>query len=74
VDISRFELSTSFGGFGLNRMESMMSMSSQEFLELLEREPVEVDFRNGKYEIRNGRHRVARAIIDGCESIFVIVL
>ncbi len=82
ADLSQFRTSKRSHGFGLTRMEEMMQSN---FDELLQKEPVELDTaRNDKgqpagvkidgvnkkaYEIRNGRHRIARAIIENRKTI-----
>lgn len=87
VDTSVFKKSNQPHGFGLSRMENMMSI---EFDELLAKEPVQVKPAktsagkpmgvriDGKmvplYDIVNGRHRVARAIIEKRDDIPAIVI
>jgi hypothetical protein len=72
IDISAFELSDLPSGFGLNRMNNIMELTSEKFVELLKDEPVDLQFVPGrKHEIRNGRHRIARAILEGHETICV---
>ena len=67
VDITGFRLSSRPSGFGLEKMDNMMDISDVDFYEILRSEPVELDYdsSSGTYEIRNGRHRIARSIIVG---------
>jgi hypothetical protein len=77
MEMSQFKTSKQPAGFGLSRMDRMME--EFEFDELLRTEPIEITpaTKNGKlvgiqidgkmkklYEIVNGRHRIARAIIE----------
>ena len=82
LDTEGFKMSTKEPGFRLSRMERMMEANIDE---LLENEPVELEHCftaegkkkgrkiNGKgvlvYDIVNGRHRIARAIIEGKTEI-----
>jgi hypothetical protein len=70
-------------GFQLSRMDRMSSLSRAEFEELLTRDPVQVTplrkdgvalQKNGLplYDIVDGRHRVARAIMEHMTTILVI--
>ena len=65
IDLSDFEIFDD-GTLPLNRMANMMSL---DFDELLEKEPVQLKESYGYYTILNGRHRVARAIIEGRTTI-----
>jgi hypothetical protein len=87
ADLSEFKLSRSPPGFRLSRMDQMIQSN---FDELIKNEPIElkiaknnegkmigvkIDGRMKKaYEILNGRHRIARAIIDGKKTINAIIL
>lgn len=71
LDIFEFEKSDRFGGFDLNRI---FELNSEEFKNLLETDLIELDLMElksdkKKYEIRNGRHRVARCIIENIEQM-----
>jgi hypothetical protein len=82
IDTTEFKKSKGVPGFRVSRMDNMMSL---DFDELLSREPVELKPAknsagqpmgitiDGKkyplYEIMNGRHRIARSIIEGREKI-----
>lgn len=82
ANLDEFRLSKGGQGFPLNRMENIMQV---DFDELLKNEPVELILaRNNQgkiigikidgklmraYEILNGRHRIARAIIDNRKTI-----
>lgn len=65
ADLSGFKI-VDDGTLPLNRMSTMMSLN---FNDLLEKEPVQLKESYGYYTILNGRHRVARAIIEGRTSI-----
>jgi hypothetical protein len=65
ADLSGFEIFDD-GTLPLNRMDNMMSLN---FDELLENEPVQLSESYGYYRILNGRHRIARAIIEGRKTI-----
>lgn len=68
--IDQFELSKLPKGFPLNRMKNIMELTPNKFLELLEIEPIYLKLNlDNKYEIQNGRHRIARAIIEGYSTI-----
>jgi hypothetical protein len=87
IDLNQFKLSKSNPGFRLPRMEKMMQSN---FDELIQNEPIELKIarnNDGKmiglkidgtmkkaYEIINGRHRIARAIIDGKKTINAVIL
>ena len=87
LDISMYKQSKLDPGFPLPRMERMMEA---DFNDLLDREPVEViQARSsaGKplgtkidgvmkplYEIQNGRHRIARAILEGKQTVPILIL
>lgn len=87
VDLTEFKLSKGQPGFRLPRMEQMMQSN---FDELIQNEPVELKVaRNNEgrmiglkidgvmkkaYEILNGRHRIARAIIEGRKTINANIL
>ena len=87
IDLNQFKLSKSNPGFRLPRMEQMMQSN---FDELIQNEPIELKIarnNDGKmiglkidgtmkkaYEIINGRHRIARAIIDGKKTINAVIL
>jgi hypothetical protein len=87
VDLSEFKLSRNPAGFRLSRMDQMIQSN---FDELIKNEPIELKIaRNNEgkmigvkidgtmkkaYEILNGRHRIARAIIDGKKTINAIIL
>lgn len=82
ANLDEFRLSKGAQGFALKRMENIMQV---DFDELLKNEPVElIPARNNQgkiigikidgklkkaYEILNGRHRIARAIIDNRKKI-----
>jgi len=65
IDLSGFTV-VDDGTLPLNRMENMMSL---DFNSLIENEPVQLKESFDGYRIQNGRHRVARAIIEGRKSI-----
>lgn len=65
ADLSGFEIIDD-GTLPLNRMDNMMSLN---FDELLLSEPVQLQESYGYYKILNGRHRIARAIIEGRNKI-----
>ena len=86
MDLSTFELNKSLAKFPLSRMSLMMSANFEQLLKL---NPIEIKPKiiHGQkmccliegqikplYEIINGRHRVARAIIDGHKKINVKIL
>lgn len=87
LDISMYKQSKLDPGFPLPRMERMMEA---DFNDLLDREPVEViQARSsvGKplgtkidgvmkplYEIQNGRHRIVRAILEGKQTVPILIL
>ena len=87
VDLTEFKLSKGQPGFRLPRMEQMMQSN---FDELIQNEPVELKVaRNNEgkmiglkidgvmkkaYEILNGRHRIARAIIEDKKTINANIL
>lgn len=76
VDFTKFILSNDLNEFRLSRMEQMMLSN---FDKLLQTEPVQLKIMNyiididgiesQLYEIINGRHRVARAIIEDMKTI-----
>lgn len=85
-DVSGYKMSRESGGFPLRRLGRMMNAN---FNALLAEEPVELRkaVSRGKpmgakidgvmkplYEIVNGRHRIARAIIESRESIDAIIV
>ncbi len=73
-----FKMSKGEQGFKLSRMDGMMSVLN--FDALLTAEPIEIKasmtLPNGTilYEIQNGRHRVARAIIEQRQHIEATIL
>jgi hypothetical protein len=87
IDLSQFKLSNGEQGFPLKRMQRMMV---SDFDVLIQNEPVELKIaknNEGKmmglkidgimkklYEFLNGRHRIARAIIDGRKTINANIL
>ena len=86
IDLSKYKIKKSMAGFRLSRMPLMMAADFQKLLLLY---PVEIRAAtirgrkmgyliDGKikplYEIINGRHRVARAIIDGQTQINVKII
>jgi hypothetical protein len=76
IDTSEFQLSSLPSGFGLGKMENMMGIPDNEFYEILRNEPVELDYDSGSgmYNIRNGRHRIARSIIVGDAMILAKIV
>ncbi len=89
TDLTPYTMSKLPAGFGLNRFDSMMEMSSEKFNELLHENPIQVKKAvnpagqslgvkvDGRllqgYELMDGRHRVARAIAEGNTKIEVII-
>jgi hypothetical protein len=65
IDLSGFCI-VEDGTLPLNRMENMMSL---DFESLIDKEPVQLRETFDGYRILNGRHRIARAIIEGRISI-----
>ena len=86
MDLSPFKLRKSMAGFRLSRMSLMMSADFEQLLNLhpIEIKPALIRGRkmgciiDGKmkplYDITNGRHRVARAIIEGYKQVNVKIL
>jgi hypothetical protein len=76
--VENFKMSKGEQGFKLSRMDGMMSVLN--FDALLTSEPIEIKasmtLPNGTilYEIVNGRHRVARAIIEQRQHIEATIL
>jgi hypothetical protein len=65
IDLSGFTIIND-GTLPLNRMENMMNLN---FNSLIKNEPVQLKESYDGYLIQNGRHRVARAIIEGRHTI-----
>jgi predicted ATPase len=74
---SKFNLSNT--GFGLSRMNNIKKLSYTNFQDLITRDPPKVKFHHNNngidyYKIMDGRHRIARSIIDGMHEINVILI
>jgi len=82
IDLKQYKLSKKPHGFRLSRMTEIMNADFDKLLEIEPIEIIEAKNEQGKfivtkingnikklYEINNGRHRVARAIIEGIPNI-----